>query len=324
MDNVKVGQVGLGGMGYGHYLAYKAIKEAKLVAICDIRIEELKDKIDDKNIHLYKNLNDMLENEKLDVIDIVTPSYLHADMIIECLDKNYNVMCEKPLTLSKEDIDRISLSLNNSNKIFMVGHVVRFMKPYIYLKEIINTNELGKLIRIDFKRISTIPTWSYKDWMRNEKLSGGVGLDLSIHDIDFVQSVLGNPIDMRCIYHPIKDNSSYILSTLIYKDCVISCEGCWYNTEIPFSSSFLAVFDNGYLKSDNGKLIKNGVEINLNENKSDDSFGINISNDDAYSVEISYFIDCVKNNKKQNYITFDSSANSVILMNKLYEIAKIV
>ena len=82
----------------------------------------------------------------------------------------------------------------------MVAHVVRFMKPYAYLAEEIRKGEIGKLLRIDFRRISSVPNWSWNDWMRDEERSGGVGMDLSIHDIDFAQSVLGLPKEVSCIY----------------------------------------------------------------------------------------------------------------------------
>ena len=247
MDKVRVGLVGLGGMGNGHYLAYKNITDMELVSICDIRINDLKNKITDSEVHLYDDLNKMLDNEKLDVIDIVTPSYLHADMVIECLNRGLNVLCEKPMTLTVEDCNRIKDALKKTNKKFMTAHVVRFMEPYVFLKKEIEEKKIGKVLKGEFKRISSIPTWSYQDWMRNEKLSGGVGLDLSIHDIDFVQSVFGMPKKTNCIYRHLKNNSTYILSSLIYEDALITCEGTWYNADIPFMAEFLVVFENGYI-----------------------------------------------------------------------------
>lgn len=80
------------------------------------------------------------------------------------------------------------------------------------------------------------------DWMRDEEKSGGVGMDLSIHDIDFAQSVLGLPKEVSCIYRPLKDNSSYIISALKYKDAVVTCEGAWYNADIPFFGGILCLF----------------------------------------------------------------------------------
>lgn len=324
MDKVRVGLVGLGGMGNGHYLAYKNITDMELVSICDIRINELKNKITDSKVHLYDDLTKMLDNEKLDVIDIVTPSYLHADMVIECLNRGLNVLCEKPMTLTVEDCDRIKNTLKKTNKKFMTAHVVRFMDPYVFLKKEIEEKKLGKVLKGEFKRISSIPTWSYQDWMRNEKLSGGVGLDLSIHDIDFVQSVFGMPLKTNSIYRHLNNNSTYIISSLIYEDALITCEGTWYNADIPFMAEFLVVFENGYIMCRDGKLIKNNQEIDLTKQNKTSDIGINISCDNAYEKEIRYFIDCVKNNKDVDFITVDSSSTSVELTRKLINEAIII
>ena len=87
MKKIKVALVGLGGMGTGHYRAYEGIDEMELVAVCDVRINEseLKEKLEGKSLNLYDDLDEMLGKEQPDMVDIVTPSYLHADMVIKCL-----------------------------------------------------------------------------------------------------------------------------------------------------------------------------------------------------------------------------------------------
>jgi len=187
-----------------------------------------------------------------------------------------------------------------------------------YYKEI-RKGEIGKLLRIDFRRISSVPKWSWNDWMRDEERSGGVGMDLSIHDIDFAQSVLGLPEEVSCIYRPLKDNSSYIISALKYKDAVVTCEGAWYNADIPFSAEFYAYFDDGYIYFKDGTLIKNGEKIELQNSVGGEDFGINISGDDAYQSEIRYFIDCILTGKEPERVTPESSAESIKLVRKLLE-----
>ena len=321
MKKIKVALVGLGGMGTGHYRAYEGVDEMELVAVCDVRINEseLKEKLEGKSLNLYDDLDEMLGKEQPDMVDIVTPSYLHADMVIKCLKKGINVLCEKPMTLTEEEAERILSVAKNAKAKFMVAHVVRFMKPYAYLAEEIRKGEIGKLLRIDFRRISSVPKWSWNDWMRDEERSGGVGMDLSIHDIDFAQSVLGLPEEVSCIYRPLKDNSSYIISALKYKDAVVTCEGAWYNADIPFSAEFYAYFDDGYIYFKDGTLIKNGEKIELQNSVGGEDFGINISGDDAYQSEIRYFIDCILTGKEPERVTPESSAESIKLVRKLLE-----
>ena len=256
----------------------------------------------------------MLRKEKLDMIDICTPSYMHKDMAIKLLKKGYHVLCEKPMTLNARDAKKVIEASQKTDKNFMVAHVVRFMAPYMYLKSVIESNELGKLLRLDMKRISSIPTWSWEDWMRKPELSGGVATDLSIHDIDFVQSILGMPDKVTAYHSNMKDNNDYILSNLTYGDTLVTCEGTWYNTGIPFHATFLAVFQNGYVELSD-KLYKNGKEVKLDEPKATEKdLGINVGNDNGYLNEIQYFVDCINNGKKPDYVTPDSSAKSVELV----------
>ena len=323
MAKVRVGLVGIGGMGGCHFYNYEKIENAELVAVCDVRKEVAKEKVGERNINIYTSLDKMLKSEELDMIDICTPSYLHKSMTIKLLEKGYHVLCEKPMTLNAKDAKKVVEASNKTNKNFMVAHVVRFMAPYMYLKSIIESGELGKLIRLDMKRISGIPRWSWEDWMRDEKRSGGVATDLSIHDIDFVQSILGMPKTINAYRYNMKDNNDTVVTNMTYGDTLVSCEGCWYNAEIPFHATFLAVFQNGCVELSD-KLYKNGKEVELAKADADKNvdLGINVGNDDGYLKEMQYFVNCIIEDRRPSYITAESSAQSVALVDLIKKKAK--
>ena len=324
MDKVRVGLVGIGGMGGCHFGNYAEIKNAELVAVCDVRCDMAKEKVGDKNINVYDSLDKMLENEKLDMLDICTPSYMHKDMAIKLLEKGYHVLCEKPMTINAADAKEVVEASKKTDKNFMVAHVVRFMTPYAYLRNVIESNELGKLIRLDMKRISSIPTWSWEDWMRDEKRSGGVATDLSIHDLDFVQSILGMPDTVESYRYNMKDNNDTVVSNLTYGDTLVSCEGTWYNCGIPFHATFLAVFQDGYVELSD-KLYKNGKPVEIQKPEATElDLGINVGNDNGYLCEMQYFVDCIVKGEKPDFVTAESSANSVILADMVKEKAKIL
>lgn len=342
---LKVALIGIGGMGYCHYCCYDNIKGAKIVAVCDVREDVAKEKIlshatsleeagkiakDAPLPRVYGDLETLLAKEEFDVADICTPSYLHAEQAVKCLKKGVHVLCEKPMTLTANEAEKVLAAAKTSGKKFMAAHVVRFMSPYIYLRKIIESGKYGKLQRLDMKRLSSIPTWSWEDWMRCEDKSGGVGLDLSVHDLDFVFSVLGEPQQKSAVLRPIKDNSSFITSTLLYGEeskfsgACVTCEASWYNADIPFCAEYLAVFDNGYVRLQGGVLTDNGKAVTLDSAAEKRDLGINISGDDAYAEEIAYFLSCVKNGAPVTYVTPESALQTVRLTRELIENAKTV
>jgi len=318
---IKVGLIGYGGIGSVHYDAYKTKENAEIVAVSDVRTDLAKEKLGDdiKNVNVYSSMEELLANEEVDMVDICTPTYMHADMSVKALESGVHVMCEKPMALNSADTQRMVDAANKTGKIFMIGHVVRFMKPYVYLKSVVDSGELGKPLQLEFKRLSHIPEWSWEDWMRDREKSGGSLVDLSIHDLDYVQYVFGKPKKVSSTYHKLKGNSDFLVSELVYDGMVATVSGAFYNApDFPFKAEYLAVFENGYVELSKGKVYKNGEEINLSEAATKAS-GINLPDVGGHEAEIHYFVDCVANGVKPEIITPEEAQDTIKLVEALLE-----
>ena len=318
---IKVGLIGIGGMGFVHYKAYKRIEGAEVVAVADVRTDMAKEKIADDKVNVYSTIDELLANEKVDVIDICTPSYLHTDIAVKALEAGCHTLSEKPMSISTADTARVIETAKRAGKKFMTAHVVRFMAPYVYLRGIIESGELGKIVHLNMKRLSSIPAWSWEDWMRDVKKSGGSPIDLSIHDIDFAYSIFGEPKSVNGMYNELKDNNDYIVSNLAYDGFSVTTIGAWFKAKIPFSAEFLAIFENGQLALKDGKLYKNNEEIDLalSANDVSENMGINLPKADGYTSEIEYFLECVKNDVAPERVTPESSEGSVRLVERILE-----
>ncbi len=315
----KVALIGIGGMGFNHFKQYAKLEDVKVIAVADVRTDMAKEKVEDESIHIYDSMEALLANETPDMIDICTPSYMHADMSIKALELGYHVVCEKPMALSSADTARMKAAAEKSGKQFMIAHVVRFMTPYMYLKKIIDSGELGKPVHIDMKRLSAVPKWSWEDWMRDTKKSGATPIDLSIHDIDFVQYVFGEPKLVNGVHRKLKNNSDYIVSNMVYDDFAVTVTGAWYSCDFKFTAEYTAVFENGCVKCSNGEIIKNGEKIELETESVNEDTGINISGADGYLGELKYFIECMKQRIKPEKVTPESSEASVRLVERILE-----
>lgn len=320
---MKVGLIGLGGMGFVHFNCYKKMADIE-IAVADVRVDMAKEKIKDDSVPVYESLTELLKNETVDFVDICTPSYLHTPLAVEALNAGKHVLCEKPMSISSSESARMIKAAEENGKLLMIAHVVRFMSPYVYLKSVIDSGELGKPIHITMNRLSEAPKWSWENWMLVEEKSGGVTLDLSIHDIDFAQYVFGAPKEVYSTHRPLNVSDDYIVSVLKYDGFSVHITGAWFNANIPFQANYLAVFENGYVQLKDGKVYKNGVEVSIEAGDTSEDTGINLSGADGYADEIAYFIDCIKNGKKPMRVTPESSMASVKLVEQLTSGASIV
>lgn len=311
---MKIGLIGVGGMGGGHLNIYKNMKDIELVA-CDIRLDMLKEKIGDLPIRCYADMDELIRVEKPDVVDICTPTYLHAEQVIKALESGAHVLSEKPMGISSKACEEILSAIKRTGKTYMTAQVVRFMNAYAYLRGIIESGKKGRLESLTMRRFSQTPLWSFENWYLDEKKSAHVVFDLMIHDIDFMQSVLGQPRDIIGVYHPMTDTmSNYVFANYVYDGCVASLESGWYNGQkVKFAAEYKAVFENGNLVFKDDVLYDCNEKVDFSGANKIGDIGINISNVDGYAAEIIYFLECVRGGKACSMVTPESSAATIAL-----------
>lgn len=154
---LKVAVVGVGGISGAHIPVWEEMEDAELIALCDIRPEQMEE-YEGKN--RYTDFEEMLNNEEIDILDICLPTFLHADYAIKAMERGINVICEKPISLNEEDIDRVYSTAEKYNVKFMVAQVLRFWPEYELLKEIYDTKKYGKLLSGTMTRLGCYPKWS--------------------------------------------------------------------------------------------------------------------------------------------------------------------
>lgn len=316
---MKIALVGVGGMGGVHLGVYKSMQDIELVALCDIRMDMLEKKAAGLSAKLYADYDEMLAAEKPDMVDICTPTYLHVEMAIKAMEAGAHVLSEKPMALNGKETDILLDAIKRTGKRYMTAQVVRFMNAYKYLRGVIESGKYGKLESLHMKRVSPTPRWSWDNWFLDEKRSGHVALDMMIHDVDYMQSVFGEPKAITGVYHPMQDNlSNYVFANYIYDGFVVAIEGGWYNDEhLPFMATFKALFESGnVILGADAKLRDCGALVDFDKVESIGETGINISNVDGYAGEIKYFIDCIRSGEPNEMVTAESAQDTIKLVEK--------
>lgn len=295
---LKVGMVGMGGISRAHVGGWLQIPEAKIIAVCDIREENVNEAAEKTGGKAYLDFDEMLANEQIDILDICLPTYLHADFAVKALEKGIHVLSEKPISLKLSDVKRVYSAAEKTGKNFMVAQVVRFWREYVCLKEAYDSGRYGKLLSGHMTRLGSTPKWSWDGWMRDPQRSGMVPFDLHIHDLDFMIYAFGTPKSMSC-HRAGNANQDYFEAIYQYDDFFISGEAAWFDANYKFQCAFRFQFEEAVMELCDGVLTiyhKNG-EVETLDKETGPENGINLPQSNAYYNEIRYFVDCVLEGK---------------------------
>ena len=200
--------IGFGGLGKVHFRNTKELSEKvediRLVAICDvdestfttqrnINISSDQTKLDLTGYNLYTDVEELFEKEKLDFIITALPTYIHEKIAVMAMERGIHVFSEKPMAINAEQAQNMLDKAEENNVKLMIGQCVRYFPHYVILKDIIDSKKYGEVKFAHFIRTSAIPKWSWENWFRDEAKSGGVVLDMHVHDVDYINYVFGKP-----------------------------------------------------------------------------------------------------------------------------------
>lgn len=313
---LKVALVGAGGISGAHIPAWDQMKETHLAALCDIRPECL-EKYPDK--HLYTDFEEMLEKETPDILDICLPTYLHADFALKALERGIHVLCEKPISLKEDDVERLYLAAQEHHVNFMVAQVLRFWPEYELIKDIYDSGKYGKLLSASMTRLGGIPKWSWDNWMLDESRSGLVPYDLHIHDLDFILYAFGTPKKAQA-HRSKRPDQDYLNVVYEFPEFFITTEASWYASPYPFTANYRFQFEKAIIAYEKGECTvyeENGTIIDLTGTSGADTGSINLPSSDAYANEIRYFTDCVLQNRFPDKVKPEQLRAVIQLLNNL-------
>jgi len=190
MDKLKVGIIGCGNIFPMHAESIRQNKKGLIKAVCDIKPGKAKKSSKKYKAACYTDYKKMLKKEKLDVVHICTPHYLHKDMSIESLRSGVNVLQEKPMALNLKEAFKIAMEAKKSNKKYGIVFQNRFTPAALLSKRIISTGKIGKILSGKLFLTWHKPDSYYakSDWKGTfDKEGGGVVIDQAIHSLDLLR-----------------------------------------------------------------------------------------------------------------------------------------
>lgn len=201
-ETVRFGIVGCGRIFKKHYEAVTENTQAAIAAVCDIDKDRAAAAGKLAEVPYYYDYNDMLKNEDIDVVSILTPSGLHPVHTIDIVNKfKKHIVCEKPMALKLEDADNMIRTCdNNGVKLFIVKQN-RFNLPVIKLREALEQGRFGRIV-MGTVRVRWCRTQEYYDrdkWRGTWAYDGGVITNQASHHIDLLEWMLGEPVSVMAM-----------------------------------------------------------------------------------------------------------------------------
>ena len=197
MKTLRIGIVGCGGIArWAHAPFYKNEKRVKIVAVCDIlpdRVKQFRDELYPK-AEIYTDYHELLKRKDIDAVDICTPNYLHSEIAVAAFKAKKHVFCEKPDAVSPEKAIAMKEASEKAGKLLMVMRNNRFSDPSQYAKRFIDAGKMGDIYaaRCGWQRRRGIP--GKGGWFTTKAQSGGGPLiDLGVHMIDLTIWLMGSP-----------------------------------------------------------------------------------------------------------------------------------
>ena len=212
MDKLRLGIIGIGGMGTNHAnsLIKGLVPEIKLTAVADTdekRLSFAKENFP-SDIAVFNDGKQLIDSGKCDAVLIATPHYFHPEFVIYALRHGLHAISEKPAGVYTKQVREMNEVAEKSDRVFAIMFNQRTNCVYRKLHEMIGSQELGKLKRVNWIITDWYRTQSYYDaagWKATwDGEGGGVLLNQCPHQLDLLQWLCGMPVKVRAFCHEAK------------------------------------------------------------------------------------------------------------------------
>ena len=179
---MRVAVIGVGSMGFNHLRVYSELEGIQVAGISDVSTERLKAITDRFAVSTYSDYRELIEKEKPEAVSITVPTSDHEEVATFALKAGVHTLIEKPIAASVEEGKRIIALAQETKRLLMIGHIIRFNPAIQALKKRLDNGDLGRIFQIFCRRAGPFPA-RIRDV--------GVVIDLAPHDVDIMRFLTG-------------------------------------------------------------------------------------------------------------------------------------
>ncbi len=190
-SKVRIGLIGAGRIGRLHagHLSYR-LPEAELLCVSDVFVKGAEKCSEDFNIRdVYGDYREVLKRDDIDAVVICTSTNTHAEIIEASAEAGKQIFCEKPIALDIDRIDHALAAVDRAGVKLQIGFNRRFDPNFKKVRELVASGKIGKpqILKITSRDPEPPP-------LEYVKVSGGIFLDMMIHDFDMARYLVGDEI----------------------------------------------------------------------------------------------------------------------------------
>lgn len=316
---MRIAILGSGFMGGTHARAFAKIPGVEIVGVSSRSIEKAQKLAAEVGAQATTDDLALINDPSIEAISNTLPTHLHRETTIAALEAGKHVLVEKPFGLTAKDCDAMIKARDQSDKFLMVAHVLRFWPEYLALVDFVQSGKIGKPLAALGVRLSVLPGWA--DWFRDPAQSGGALLDLSIHDYDALNWLLGIPRTVYARGWESKKNSwDYMMTLIDYGDSRAFVEGSELQPpDYPFSMSLKVLCERGAVefsfKAGGVSVEMGGGGTQLTVYEPGKAYPLAAPGRDGYEAQSAYFLDCIRQNRAPERGTAEQARLAVQVAN---------
>jgi predicted dehydrogenase len=194
-QKLRVGLVGVGGIGYDQHLpGWAKVPFADVTAVADVAPESLvKAAARLPDAECFADWRDLVALDDIDIVDICTPNRTHAEIALGALKQGKHVLCEKPLATTSAEVLQLQSAAKQSDRLLMTAQHFRFDPITVQMKKLIEDGALGDpyYTRAQWLRRRFVP--SRPTFIDRRLSGGGPALDIGVHVLDLGYWFMGAP-----------------------------------------------------------------------------------------------------------------------------------
>jgi UDP-N-acetyl-2-amino-2-deoxyglucuronate dehydrogenase len=191
----RFGIIGCGRIAPRHADSLAEIDGTKLVQVCDVLEARARHFAEKYNASYCLDYHELLANPDVDIVNICTPSGLHAEMAIAALKAGKHVIVEKPMAMNVADADRMITTAKEMNRKLCIVLQNRYNPPMLDFYKAVRDGKIGRILLGSVTVRWYRPQEYYNDgWHGTKSMDGGALMNQSVHHIDALQWLVGVPV----------------------------------------------------------------------------------------------------------------------------------